>query len=83
MTQEWQVDLADWLRYFDPETYEGDLREDTPDPLIPHIIDLYDLTKHNSTIYQIRYVWPHKNYSPKQRWMIVCEAAKVEKSFWK
>lgn len=77
MTDE-QIDWCYWLRFFDPDNCETDTRKWIPDRSIPWIIDHYQLDKHDSTIFNIRWNWKHKNYSDKQRWMIMCEANKRE-----
>lgn len=53
-----------------------------PDDQIPWIIDHYALDLHNPTIFDLRWNWCHKNYSEKQRWMVICEASVREKKLY-
>lgn len=79
-----QMTLIEFLQIFDQNTFDEsvDLRDYISDRDIRWLIDHYDLTKHNSKIFGMRYNWEHPNYSRKQRWMVICSASDAEKSLF-
>jgi len=76
--------IVEWLQEFDYRNISEDLdlRDYISDRDIRWLIDHYDLTKHNSKIFGMRYNWEHANYSKKQRWMVICSAVDAEKSLF-
>jgi hypothetical protein len=77
-----QIDLIDGLRWMDLNDPDDDLIDDISDRDIRWLIDHYDLSKHNSKIFGMRYNWEHPNFSRKQRWMVIAESSKLEKNLF-
>lgn len=74
MYTERQMDLLDYLRHLDVNNPDWNEINNITDREIRWLIDHFDLSKHNSKIFGMRYRWEHPNYSRKQRWMVIAKS---------
>lgn len=78
MYTERQMDLMDYLRLMDVNNPDWNTLNDITHKEIIWLIDHYDLTKHNSKIFGMRYNWEHPNFSRKQKWMVIAQSHEKE-----
>lgn len=74
MLSEHHIDLLDFLRQIDLRDPKWEEISEISDKDIIWLIDHFDLTKHNSKIFGMRYLWEHPRFSRKQRWMVIAES---------
>jgi len=82
MLSDYQIDLLDFVRHMDLNNPKWEQINHISDKDIVWLIDHFDLTKHDTKIFGMRYLWEYDNFSRKQRWMVIAESHKKEKDLF-